>query len=204
VRLPIAREGWPFILGAAALFGFCLALKLPWAPIAALVLTAFIIWFFRDPERSVPAGDDVLVSPADGKVIELLPQPDGGVKVGIFLSIFDVHVNRLPASGEITDVSYRRGRFLAAWNTIASDENERCAITIVHSRGTVRVVQVAGLIARRIICRIKPGQTGRQGERYGLIRFGSRVDTYLPAGAPVAVKIGDRVKGGADIIAHWS
>jgi len=204
VRLPVAREGLPFILGATALFGFCLALGLWWTSAAALALTAFVTWFFRDPERVIPADEDALVSPADGKVIELLPQPDGGIKVGIFLSIFDVHVNRLPASGEIADVSYRRGRFLAAWNTIASDENERCGITIVHPRGTVRVVQVAGLIARRIICRVEPGQRGRQGERYGLIRFGSRLDTYLPAGTSVTVKIGDRVKGGADIIAHWS
>jgi phosphatidylserine decarboxylase len=203
VRIPFAKEGWPFILGGCALFLLCFMLRLTWAAAGALVLAGFVAWFFRDPERDIPADEEFIVSPADGKVIELMPQPEGGVKIGIFLSVFDVHVNRLPVSGKVDDVAYRRGRFLAAWNTIASDENERCGVLLDTARGKVRVVQVAGLIARRIICRLRPGDDAHRGKRYGLIRFGSRVDTYLPDGPEVLVKIGDRVRGGADVIARW-
>jgi phosphatidylserine decarboxylase len=204
VRIPFAKEGWPFILGACALFLLCFVLRLTWASAGTLVLTVFVAWFFRDPEREIPADESLIVSPGDGKVIELMPQPDGTLKIGIFLSVFDVHVNRLPVSGKVSDVAYRRGRFLAAWNTIASDENERCGVHVDTGRGNIRVVQVAGLIARRIICRLRPGDDAVRGRRYGLIRFGSRVDTYLPAGAEATVKIGDRVRGGADVIARWT
>jgi len=204
VRIPFAKEGWPFILGGVALFLLCFVLRLTWASAGALILAAFVAWFFRDPEREIPADEDLVLSPADGKVIELMPQPEGGVKIGIFLSVFNVHVNRLPVSGKVDDVAYRQGRFLAAWNTIASDENERCGVLIDTGRGKVRVVQVAGLIARRIICRLHPGEDARRGRRYGLIRFGSRVDTYLPAGPEALVKIGDSVRGGADVIARWN
>ena len=174
------------------------------ASLAALILTLFVTWFFRDPERTVTTDDSLLVSGGDGKVIEIMSLPDGGTKVGVFLSVFDVHVNRVPLSGRVTEVDYRRGRFLAAWNTIASDENERCGVVIDHPRGTVRIVQVAGLIARRIICRLAEGDTVRRGDRYGLIRFGSRVDLYLPTAAEVTVKIGDRVRGGESIIARFN
>lgn len=203
MRIPLAKEGWPFILGGCALFLLCVVLRLTWASAGTMALTLFVAWFFRDPERDIPTDEDLIVSPADGKVIELMPQPGGGVKIGIFLSIFNVHVNRLPVSGKVSDVAYRRGRFLAAWNTIASDENERCGVLVDTGRGNVRVVQVAGLIARRIICRLHPGEDAHRGRRYGLIRFGSRVDTYLPAGPEVLVRIGDRVRGGADVIARW-
>ena len=202
-RLPIAKEGWPFIFGCGAVFFLFLLLQMTPASLAAMILTLFVTWFFRDPERTPTADDSCLLSGGDGKVIEIMPLPDGGTKVGVFLSVFDVHVNRVPLSGDVTEVDYRRGRFLAAWNTIASDENERCAIVIDHPRGQVRVVQVAGLIARRIICRLKVGDSVRRGDRYGLIRFGSRVDLYLPAAAEVAVKIGDRVKGGESVVARW-
>jgi phosphatidylserine decarboxylase len=201
--LPVAAEGWPFILGAAAFFLLFALLGVAWVALPALLLTAFVAWFFRDPERDLPEGEDLLVSPADGKVIEVRPQSDGRVKIGIFLSIFDVHVNRLPLSGEITDVQYRRGSFLAAWKTIASDENERCGITIRHPRGAVRAVQVAGLVARRIICRVRVGEKVRRGERYGLIRFGSRLDTYLPPDVEPLVRVGERVRGGASVIGRW-
>lgn len=204
MRIPFAKEGWPFILGGFALFLLCFMLRLTWASAGALVLAAFVAWFFRDPEREIPADENLVLSPADGKVIELMPQPEGGVKIGIFLSVFNVHVNRLPVSGKVDDVAYREGRFLAAWNTIASDENERCGVLIDTGRGKVRVVQVAGLIARRIICRLRRGEDAHRGRRYGLIRFGSRVDTYLPAGPEVLVKLGDHVRGGADVIARWN
>jgi phosphatidylserine decarboxylase len=203
-RIPIAREGWPFILGSAALLAVLLLLRMGPAALAALVLTLFVTWFFRDPEREGPSDDSLLLSGGDGKVIEIMPLPDGGTKVGVFLSVFDVHVNRVPVSGRVAGVDYRKGRFLAAWNTIASDENERCGVVIDHPRGPVRVVQVAGLIARRIICRLEEGDDVARGGRYGLIRFGSRVDLYLPAAAEVTVKIGDRVKGGESAVARWT
>ncbi len=203
-RVPIAREGWPFIFGSAAVLLLFLLLQMSLASLAALILTLFVTWFFRDPERTVTTDNSLIVSSGDGKVIEIMALPGGGTKVGVFLSVFDVHVNRVPLSGRVTEVDYRRGRFLAAWNTIASDENERCGVVIDHPRGTVRVVQVAGLIARRIICRLKEGDAVERGARYGLIRFGSRVDLYLPTAAEVAVKIGDRVKGGESIVARWS
>ena len=152
-KIPIADEGWPFIFGGLAVLFLMLLLHQGWVAAVAALVTAFVAWFFRDPERSIPDGDSILVSPADGKVIETMPLPDGGLKIGIFLSIFDVHVNRVPASGEVLEVDHRNGRFLAAWNTIASDENERTSVSLRCARGEVRFVQVAGLIARRIICR---------------------------------------------------
>lgn len=203
MKLPIAREGWPFVLAAAAILLLCLTLRLQWASAVALLLSVFVAWFFRDPERSVPEGEELILSPADGRVIEVRSRPEGGNKIGIFLSIFDVHVNRLPVSGRVAAVEYRKGRFLAAWKTIASDENERCGVLLESGGESVRVVQVAGLVARRIICRLQPGETVRRGERYGLIRFGSRVDIYLPAGAEVTATVGDKVKGGSDVIARW-
>ena len=201
--MPIAKEGWPFIFAGLALTFFMMLLHQTWAAAGAALVTAFVVWFFRDPERSVPQDDSLLVSPADGTVVETMPLPDGGSKVGIFLSIFNVHVNRVPASGEVLEVDHRNGRFLAAWNTIASDENERTSVSIRCARGEVKFVQVAGLIARRIICRIKEGDTVERGQRYGLIRFGSRVDIYLPANTAVEVTVGDKVCGGTDVIARW-
>jgi phosphatidylserine decarboxylase len=202
--MPIAREGWPFIFGSGAVLLIFLLLKMTAPSLAALILTLFVTWFFRDPERTVTTDDSLLVSAGDGKVIEVMALPDGGTKIGVFLSIFDVHVNRVPLSGRVTEAACRRGRFLAAWKTIASDENEQCGIVIDHPRGSVRVVQVAGLIARRIVCRLKEGDTVERGERYGLIRFGSRVDVFLPATAEVAVKVGDRVRGGESVVARWT
>ena len=202
--MPIAKEGWPFIFACAALLLALFLLQMELDSIAVLCLTLFVIWFFRDPEREVPEDDSLLLSGGDGKVIEIMPLADGGTKVGIFLSVFDVHVNRVPVSGRVAEVDYRRGRFLAAWNTVASDENERCGVVIDHPRGPVRVVQVAGLIARRIVCRLEEGENVVRGGRYGMIRFGSRVDLYLPSAAEVTVKIGDRVKGGESAVARWT
>lgn len=202
-RIPIAPEGWPFVLVPAALFLLFLLLGVLPAAAAMLIVTLFVTWFFRDPERDIPGDDSLIVSPADGKVIEVFPLPGGVVKIGVFLSVFDVHVNRTPVAGVVEEVDYRTGRFLAAWKTIASDENERCGVVLRHPNGPVRFVQVAGLIARRIICRIEKGDRVRRGVRYGLIRFGSRLDTYLPAGAEAVVKIGDRVRGGESVIGRW-
>lgn len=203
VRIPLAREGWPFIfagvglsLGGALLQG-CIAAGL------ALALTLFVTWFFRDPERATPTAAPDIVSPADGRVILVSPQADGGTMVSIFLSIFNVHVNRVPVSGAVQEVNYRPGGFLPAWHDKASTANERAEVVLAHPRGLVRCTQIAGLIARRIVCRLAPGQQVRRGDRYGLIRFGSRVDIFFPPAVAVAVKVGDRVRGGSDTIAHW-
>jgi len=202
-RLPIAVEGWPFILPGLALAGLFALLQWRAAAGCALGLTLFVTWFFRDPDRSIPSDPETLVSPADGRVIEILPGNDGGTRISIFLSIFNVHVNRTPVAGEVVEVSRRPGKFLAAWKSEASSDNAQASVTVRTPRGDVRFVQITGLIARRIVCHLAPGVRVRRGDRYGLIRFGSRVDLYLPAAAEPSVRVGDRVRGGASVIARW-
>ena len=167
------------------------------------MLALFVTWFFRDPARAIPADPETLVSPADGRVIEVVPEPDGGTQISIFLSIFNVHVNRSPVAGEVVEVTRRPGKFLAAWKHEASSDNVQASVTVRTPRGDVRFVQITGLIARRIVCHLTPGRRVARGERYGLIRFGSRVDIFLPPAAAPAVRVGDRVRGGADVIARW-
>jgi phosphatidylserine decarboxylase len=203
MRLPIAIEGWPFILPGFALAGLFVLLQWRAAAGAALALALFVTWFFRDPDRAIPDDPGTLVSPADGRVIEILPQPGDGARISIFLSIFDVHVNRTPVAGEVIDVNRRPGAFLAAWKPEASSRNAQASVTVRTPRGDVRFVQIAGLVARRIVCRLRPGSRVERGERYGLIRFGSRVDVFLPAAAEPSVRVGDRVRGGADALARW-
>jgi phosphatidylserine decarboxylase len=202
-RFPIAVEGWPFILPA---FGLAALLALlGWRASAgvALALALFVTWFFRDPARAIPADPETLVSPADGKVIEILTGPDLGAQVSIFLSIFNVHVNRCVAAGEVVEVTRRPGKFLAAWKHEASSDNAQASVTVRTPRGDVRFVQITGLIARRIVCSLSPGDRVERGQRYGLIRFGSRMDVFLPPAAEPTVRVGDRVRGGADVIARW-
>jgi phosphatidylserine decarboxylase len=161
---------------------------------------------FRDPERSVPEGKDVVVSPADGRVIVVkdIFEPDylkqDVQQISIFLSVFNVHVNRAPYSGTVEIVRYNPGRFHVASVDKASLDNEQTAVVIANGKHKVLVKQIAGLIARRIVCYAKPGDTVKTGERYGLIRFGSRVDIFLPKEAELKVKVGDRIKGARDII----
>jgi len=203
MRFPIAGEGWPFILPAFALVLICAVLHWRAAGGVALVFALFVTWFFRDPARAIPADPETLVSPADGKVIEIVPRADGGTQISIFLSIFNVHVNRSPVAGEVVDVTRRPGKFLAAWKHEASSDNAQVSVTVRTPRGEVRFAQITGIIARRIVCHLAPGALVTRGERYGLIRFGSRVDLFLPPAAEPAVRIGDRVRGGADVIARW-
>ena len=200
MRFPIASEGWPFIFPAFALV--LLFALLGWRPAAgvALVLALFVTWFFRDPVRVIPADPETIVSPADGRVIEILPLADGSAQISIFLSIFNVHVNRSPVAGEVIDVTRRPGKFLAAWKHEASSDNVQASVTVRTPRGDVRFVQI---IARRIVCHLAPGAQVTRGERYGLIRFGSRMDIFLPPTAAVTVSVGDRVRGGSDVIARW-
>jgi phosphatidylserine decarboxylase len=204
--IAVAAEGWPFILPLAALTGVLFALGWRNTAIVALVLTLFVLFFFRDPQRPVPQGTGVVVSPADGKVIVVKDvfEPDylkQDVKqISIFLSVFNVHVNRVPIAGTVEVVKYHPGKFLAAWDDKASLDNEQTAMVITDGRNRVLVKQIAGLIARRIVCYTKPGDTVKTGERYGLIRFGSRVDIFLPKDADLMVKVGDRIKGSRDVL----
>ena len=205
--MSIAREGWPFIGGLLALAAL-LAWRYPWGAGACFVLGVFCAFFFRDPERAIPPGDSLVVSPADGRVVKVGPAPEGSApgpgaqQISIFLSVFDVHINRSPIAGTIEKAEYRKGRFLAAWDHKASLDNEQNVVTVV--RGETRVVfkQIAGLIARRIVFKKVPGDAVARGERVGLIRFGSRTDLLLPAAAKLRVREGDRVQGGASVIAE--
>jgi phosphatidylserine decarboxylase len=204
--IPVAAEGWMFILPLAALTA--LLFFLGWKNTAAVVLvvTLFVLFFFRDPERTIPEGKNLVVSPADGKVIVIkdVYEPtflkQEARQISIFLSVFNVHVNRSPVEGSVEVVKYHPGKFLAAWDDKASLDNEQTAMVIAAGKNKVLVKQIAGLIARRIVCYAKAGDAIRTGERYGLIRFGSRVDLFLPKDAEIRVKVGDRINGARDII----
>ena len=197
----MVRDGIYYALAfaAAGTLAFWLGGALPAAPF--FVVGAFCAWFFRDPERALPVGP-VALSPADGRVMSVVAEADRQTRISIFLNIFDVHVNRSPITGVIADVTYQRGKFLVASRGIASAENEQNIITIRADDGTVVVVkQIAGLIARRIICTKSVGDSVKAGERVGLIKFGSRVDVMLETSAEIGVKVGDHVKGGSSILA---
>jgi len=203
-KLPIASEGWPFIVGPAVIAaGLTLLgrrrLALPfWAASLAS------LGFFRDPEREVPAVANGVLSPADGRVLGVEDAVDPFVgpstRVSVFLSPLDVHVNRAPIGGLVTDTIYTPGKFLPAYDPDAGRLNERCAVRIQGDAARVTVVQIAGVIARRIACRVGPGDKLAAGERYGMIRFGSRTDCYVPRGTDVRVQPGDRVTGGITVI----
>jgi phosphatidylserine decarboxylase len=205
--IPVAAEGWPFIIPLAAVT--VLLVTLGWSKIAVvpLLLTLFVLFFFRDPERKIPDGKGAVVSPADGRVIVIkdIYEPtylkQEVTQISIFLSVFNVHVNRIPIGGTVESVAYNPGKFHVASVDKASLDNEQTAMVISDGRNRILVKQIAGLIARRIVCYVKPGDTVNAGERYGLIRFGSRVDIFLPKGTELRVKIGNRIKGTRDIIA---
>lgn len=165
------------------------------------ILTAFCLYFFRDPNREIPQGP-VAVAPADGKVVAVKPDSAGANRISIFLNIFDVHVNRTPIAGRIADVKYQKGQFLVASKEEASHSNEQNTITVDGNGTRVVFKQIAGLIARRIICYKRPGDAIAAGERVGLIKFGSRVDVFLGSEWEVAVRVGERVAAGSSIIAR--
>ncbi len=207
VGIPFAKEGFPFI-GTAAGVTLC-AGWLGWTPVAVIGagLTLFVSWFFRNPARVIPEGPGLVVAPGDGKVIaieeEFEPRylKEKSLRITIFLNVFDVHINRIPCEGTIEDVQYQPGLFLVASKPEATVKNEQNALMIKTTSGVkVLCVQVAGLIARRIVCWVSPKDRAIRGERYGLIRFGSRMDTFLPLGTNVRVAVGDRVKGGETIL----
>jgi phosphatidylserine decarboxylase len=193
--MSIAKEGYPYIAILAVLGIVAFILGWRWPGIAALILAGFVTFFFRDPDRTFTGTEREVASPADGKVV-WLREENGAPAISIFLSVFDVHINRAPISGTISDVNYHKGKFLIAFDERASIENERNSITMERKGQVVRFVQIAGLIARRIVCWRKTGETLAVGDRIGLIKFGSRVDVFLPPGSKVYVKRGDRVIGG--------
>ncbi len=203
----MAQEGWPFVGASLALAALGWLLQWPVLVWIGAVGAVAIALFFRNPHRAIPLLADVIVAPADGKVvaIESIDDPYFAcgpmTRVSIFLSVFDVHINRMPFAGVVKAATYVPGKFLVAFAPKASTVNERNAIWVQGPDGQAAiVVQIAGLIARRIVSYLRPGDTVGRGMRYGLIRFGSRVDLYLPPTAHLQVKIGDRVRGGSSII----
>lgn len=209
VGCPIAREGVPFVVATGAPAVLASGFGWWWIALILGALTCFVGWFFRNPQRRVPPGQHLVVSPADGRVIaieeEFEPRflKSESIRMSIFLNIFDVHINRIPCTGTINGVAYQPGKFLAANRQEASLHNEQNAVMIQTPEGKkVLCVQVAGLIARRIVSWISPGEEVAQGERFGLIHFGSRVDTFVPMDSAVRVKPGDYVKGGQSILAE--
>ena len=201
--MPIDRDGWPFILIPLVLGGGLVAARFQWLGGLLVAIGVFSAFFFRDPERLVPSGPGLLVSPADGKVVQVLGAPAGhaGTRISIFLSIFDVHVNRAPIGGRIAKVEYNPGQFLPAFDDKASARNEQNTVTVEDGETRVVFKQIAGLIARRIVFRKGVGDPVGRGERVGLIRFGSRVDVFVPPGFEIRVREGDRVQGGTSILA---
>jgi|SRR5262245_4476059 len=206
--MSIAREGWPYIASLLALAGLLAALRLAWPAALCAALGLFTAFFFRDPERLVPQGPKLVLSPADGRIVKVAPAPEGNplgpgaVQVSIFLSVFDVHVNRAPIGGRIARVDYSPGEFLPAFDDKASLRNEQNSVLVEQEGARVAFKQIAGLIARRIVFRKRVGEAVAPGERVGMIKFGSRVDLFVSEQARLRVALGDRVSGGASVVAE--
>jgi phosphatidylserine decarboxylase len=209
-KLPIAREGIPFILTGIGLTCVFLILDLLVLAIPLAVLTSFIIFFFRDPERNLVNSEKAVLTPADGKIIaiERLANgdnrfPDTAVKLSIFMSVFNAHINRIPVGGRINQLTYHPGKFFSANLDKASLHNENNMVLLeTDNREKIVLVQVAGLIARRIVCWVKAGDYVKAGQRFGLIRFGSRLEVYLPPDSTITVRKGEKVKAGQTIIGY--
>ena len=206
---PIASTGYPLIFAAAFATAVLALLQLRALALLGLAVTFFIAFFFRDPDRGVPVSDGAVISPADGRVVvagkvdDALFYEGPCQKVSVFMSVFNVHVNRIPHEGRVENIAYHPGKFVNASLDKASEDNERNAVFIITDQGhRYCVVQIAGLIARRIICHIQPGDTVQRGRRFGLICFGSRLDIYLPPEARLNVAVGDRVKAGTSIVGY--
>jgi len=211
-KLPVAIDGLPFILATACFVFIFLYARFSFLAVCSGLLLIFMLFFFRDPERRFEPSEKTILIPADGKIlrIENLEGNDNplgapGLKVSIFMSIFDVHVNRVPVSGVVSSIAYHPGKFLLANRDKASEQNERNRISVETNEGhRVVFVQIAGFVARRIACWIKEGDRLLAGQRFGLIRFGSRVDIYLPEGTHVVAQEGQRVKAGKSILGYLS
>ncbi len=205
--LLVAREGLPFIAVGIVLTSISLAVGWICPALILFLITLFIVWFFRNPSRTIPDSRNLIVAPADGKIIEIKEEfekrhlNERTIKVSIFMSIFNVHINRIPYSGKVLSVSYNPGRFISANRDKASLENEQNAILVETKEGKrILFIQIAGLIARRIVCWLKVGNNVERGERFGLIRFGSRVDIFLPIDVDLKITKGSKVRGGETVI----
>lgn len=202
----LAPEGYPYIIIFAATTIVALLLGGKWMVIAPFVITVFMVYFFRDPEREIPEGEGLFVSPADGKIIlikdvfEKEHLKTDVKEISIFMSPFNVHVNRAPCDGKIKNIQHNKGKFMAAYKDEASCKNENIEMTLKTKYGDILVRQVAGYVARRAVCRANIGNSLRRGERYGMIKFSSRLDVYLPKDTEIKVKLGDRVKAGETVI----
>jgi phosphatidylserine decarboxylase len=205
----IAPEGWPFIVVAWLFVVAAVMFEWWWSAVALALVACWVVAFFRDPVRGGPRGEDWVIAPADGKVVSIIAmdEPDviGGpaTRVSIFMNVFNVHVNRYPVDGEVTFRRHRPGKFFNAAAEKAALENEQSDVGIRTRRGPLLVRQIAGLVARRIITDHDAGHRAVQGERMGLIRFGSRVDVFLPAGTAVRVRTGDLTRAGETVLAEW-
>jgi len=202
----MVKEGFYFGLPPLFLGGILLALHWYLAAGLLIFLAAFVFYFFRNPDRVIPSGPGIVVSPGDGRVVVVQEEQNSGragKRVSIFLAVWNVHVNRSPAAGTIRKLEYRPGKFMAAWAESASLENEQNIFVLATPEGELVFKQIAGWVARRVVSWKKTGDTVARGELIGLVRFGSRVDVWLPAEAEILVKVGENVKGGESILAKW-
>ncbi len=207
---PVAKAGYPVILTCAFITAVLALLDMAWPAIIGIVATLFVCFFFRDPDRVIPNGAGIVVSPADGKIIDVRKTDNQRfyegpcIKISIFMSVFNVHVNRIPHEGEIKSTRYFPGKFVSANLDKASLQNEHNAVFLeTQEDRRICFVQVAGLIARRIICKVQKGDILLRGQRFGMICFGSRLDVYLPADFQPEVSVGDKVQAGTSILGEW-
>lgn len=205
----IDRAGWPFVLAGIVPAVAASATGAHWLAAVFAAVALFMLYFFRDPARQVPAEPRAVVSPADGRVLvagdaDPASAPAGSWKqISIFLSPLDVHINRIPFGGRVSRVEYTPGRFLAAYRPESARVNERNEVWLDHEGDTIVCRQVVGVLARRLVCRISPGSVVQTGERYGLMKFGSRIDLFLPPRVELRVAVGDRVRSGETVVATW-
>jgi phosphatidylserine decarboxylase len=203
----MVKDAYRFAIPPMVLGVLCLGFGWYWAAGILIFLGLFVFYFFRDPERRIPADADAVLSPGDGHVVEIVDElfdSKMGHRISIFLAVWDVHVQRAPVAGRIVRVIYRPGKFYAALRGAASEKNEQNVIYIDTPKGTLVFKQIAGAIARRVICWKREGEMAALGERVGMIRFGSRVDVWLPMEAQVIARLGQKVKGGESVLAKWN
>lgn len=204
----MAKEGFKFLLPTLliSVIAFYLFTRTDYRlalyfSVVIFFMALFIVLFFRDPERKIPSGEDLILSPADGRVKKIEKSADGSFKlISIFMSLFNVHVNRVPVDGIVKEISYKRGRFIPAFRDRASEDNEKNVIVIQNEQGNVILTQIAGSLSRRIVCNLNPGQHVSRGERFGLIHFGSLVELVLPISVRLKVKEKERVKAGETVL----
>lgn len=200
----MAKDAYPLLIPLSIIAVLMFAFNYTVLGTLSLCMVCFVGYFFRDPERKITADPLAIVSPADGKIVRINPEADGTLGISIFLSVFNVHINRAPVEGIIEKVTYRPGKFKAAFREDASDKNEKNILVISNPRCRVQFNQIAGVLARRVVCWKHEGESVAKGERVGLIKFGSRVDVFLPAGVKPLVTLGSVVEGGSSIIGRFN